>query len=297
VAVVLCTNEAEEASACIRSLLQVDYPNFKIFLVDNASTDGSAEKLGKRFPDIRVICRATNEGYSAGNNTGIRAALEAGADHVLISNSDIVADSNFLKPLVQILEQQADVGLVAGTARYSSHPEQIYYAAGKFSRLFCSGMNTTRRSGKLAEGERDVDVNFVNGAMFLTRRSVFESLGLLDESFFLYFDDLEYSRRYGSRYRMVYTPKSVVYHKSGGGKGWRRYTTNYLYYHTRNRFWVFRNEPLYYRIYVAIFATMNVLAKSAVLSGNFVADRERTLAQVQALWRGYRDGLLREAQT
>ncbi len=292
VAVVLTTNEAKDAEKCVRSLLAANYSNLRIIVVDNASTDSGPEILHRQFPDIQIIVRSTNGGYAAGNNTGISAALEQDADYVLVSNSDIIVEKDFLKPMVSIAEQQMSVGLVVGTARYQSHPEQLYYAAGKFSRLLCTGMNTTRKSKILARGEKEVDVDFVNGAAFLARRKVFEELGLLDEKFFLYFDDLEFSRRYGSRFRLVYTPKSVAYHKSGGGKGWRNYTENYLYYHTRNRFWVFHNEVLLYRMYVAVYAVLNAVAKSVIISTNILNDSQKTMMQLCALWRGIRDGLL-----
>ena len=290
-AVVLSTNETEDAEKCIRSLLKTEYPNLKIILVDNASTDGGSAMLQGLFPEMKVIIRTTNEGYAAGNNTGIRAALEQKADYVLVSNSDIIVEKNFLKSMVAIIEEQLDVGLVVGTARYQAYPDQFYYAAGKFSRLFCTGMNTTRKSKLLAAGDKEIDVDFVNGALFLTRRQVYEELGLLDEKFFLYFDDLEFSRRYGSRFRMVYTPKSVVYHKSGGGKGWRNYTKNYLYYHTRNRFLVFASEPILYRCYVFVFSLLNSIAKSIAISMNVMTDPVKMMGQLKSLWGGFWDGL------
>jgi GT2 family glycosyltransferase len=290
-AVVLSTNESDDATKCIASLLEASYSNLRIILVDNASTDGGAERIAGMFPSVQIIRRKSNEGYSAGNNTGIRAALEQKAAYVLISNSDIVVEKDFLGPMVSIAERDSTVGLVVGTVRYQSNPEKLYYGAGKFSRMLCTGKNTTRLSARLASQSHGVDVDFVNGALFLARSLVFLNLGLLDESLFLYFDDVEFSRRYGAKYRLVYTPKSVVYHKSGAGKGWRNYTENYLYYHTRNRLRVFSNERFFYQTYVKAFSLLNVAGKTLVIASNYFHDRTKVTKQLAALWRGLYDGL------
>ncbi len=296
-AVVLTYNEADDTIACVRSLLADNYPNLRVVIVDNGSTDGGLERIRRAFPAIEVIQRARNGGYASGNNAGIRFALRRQSDYVLISNSDVVVQKGFLTPLVDVAERAHDVGVVIGTIRYQANPEEIYYAAGKFSRLLCTGMNRTRRSSSAAQQDKTLDVTFVNGALLLFRKTVFETLGLFDERFFLYFDDLEFSRRYATRYRLVYTPKSIVFHKSGAGKGWKSYTESYLYYNTRNRYWVFASDPGWYRIYVSIFNILNAMAKTAVLVTNLFSAPHKTARQLHALWRGVRDGFFRRPST
>jgi GT2 family glycosyltransferase len=291
-AVILTTNEVEDAMKCIASLRQATYPALDIIVVDNASTDGGPERIAAVFPEVTVLRRATNEGYSAGNNTGIREALRKGSDYILISNADVVVEAGFLEPLVAVAENRVDVGLVIGTIRYTTHHDELYYAAGAISWWRCTGMNTTPRSAEAAVGTDDLDVDFVNGALFLVRRKVFEELGLFDEKFFLYYDDLEFSRRCLSRFTLVYTPKSVVYHKSGAGKGIRSYSKNYLYYSTRNRFWVFLDDSFLYRSYVFAYSVMNLAVKTAILLANVVTDPRRGKEQISALFRGFIDGLV-----
>jgi hypothetical protein len=134
-------------------------------------------------------------------------------------------------------------------------------------------------------------VDFVNGAVVLFKREVFERLGLLEEKFFLYHEDNEFSIRYGKKYRMVYVPGAVVYHKSGAGDGWRSYSQTYLYYYTRNRVWLFSKGPTAYRIYVVLFTVANAIAKTFLISLNFFSEYGRARGQLAALWGGVRDGV------
>ncbi len=136
-----------------------------------------------------------------------------------------------------------------------------------------------------------VEVNFVNGAIVLFRRGVFERLGLLDERFFLYHDDNEFSIRYGKEFRMMYVPRAVVYHVCGAGVGWRGYSETYLYYYTRNRMLLFNGETAGYRAYVMVFIVVNAAAKSLVIATNFLSRRTMAQRQLRALWLGVRDGI------
>ncbi|MCX6136210.1 MAG: hypothetical protein NTV54_01770 [Ignavibacteriales bacterium] len=125
----------------------------------------------------------------------------------------------------------------------------------------------------------------------LVRSKVFRDVGLLDEKYFMYHEDLEFSQRVLKSFEMAYIPDAVAYHKSGGGKGWRNYTELYLYYHTRNRFWVFENSSWMYKLYVAMFTTINSLAKSILIVQNIGDPARKARKQLKALWAGWWDGL------
>ena len=141
--------------------------------------------------------------------------------------------------------------------------------------------------------EEECEIDYVCGVLLLVRREVFERVGLMDDRFFMYFEDVEFSRRVLTQFRMMYTPRGIAYHKSGGGKGWKSYTELYLYYHTRNRFWVFAGDPLYYRAYVTLFTLANVLAKAGIILMNYAREPEVNKKRLRAVVRGVADGLFK----
>ncbi len=290
-AVVLNWNGYEDTAKCLVSLRQATYPNLKIVLVDNGSTDGSAEKLERSFPEIATLKLPHNGGYAAGNNAGIRFALKNGADYVLVLNNDVVVDKNFIQPMLELLERKPAAGIVTCKVYYELEPQRIYSAGGTFSLWLCTGVNDFQ--GQISNAfhssqEREREVTFIPGCVFLARRAVFEKIGMMEEKFFLYFEDLEFSRRVRERFKLFYTPRGTIYHKSGAGTGWAYYTPTYLYYHTRNRFWVFRDDPAVYRLYVFLFTFLNALAKTLAIVLTFRQPTER----ISALWRGVKDGVV-----
>ncbi|MEM2786130.1 MAG: glycosyltransferase family 2 protein [Candidatus Nitrosotenuis sp.] len=290
-AVVLNYNGAEDTKECVNSLQRCGYPNLNIVLVDNASPDGSAAVLARTFPNLPLIRQRTNGGYSAGNNAGIRYAMENKADYVLIINHDVVVEPGFLEPMVSMMERESDIGVINPKLFYRSHPDDIFSAVSEFSYWRCTGRNIGSNRAALRSTTLECEVSNICGAALLVRSKVFEVVGLFDERFFMYFEDVEFSRRVRQKFRLAYTARSVGYHKSGGGKGWRNYTELYLYYHTRNRFLVFNDAIWLYKIYVSLFTTMNSIAKSILIFQNVLHNKERTKDQLTALWRGWKDGI------
>jgi GT2 family glycosyltransferase len=290
--VILNYNRYEDTVQCIHSLQKCTYPKLNILLVDNGSPDGSGEQLKEEFSRIPIILLKENTGYAAGNNAGIRYALEQGSDYVLVINNDVVVDSGFLEPMVNIAEKQTDVGIVTCKVFYQSVPYEIFSAAGKMNWLLCTGVNNGSHLKAFQKNNTECFASFACGVLLLMRATMLKSEGLFDERFFMYFEDVEFSRRILRSYKIAYTPHGVAYHKSGGGKGWRSYSELYLYYHTRNRFWAFRDDSLFYRMYVFLFSLMNVLLKSFFILFNLMSNRYQTIRQWRSLWRGFVDGSL-----
>lgn len=290
-AVVLNWNAAADTIKCVDSLLATANPGLKLVLVDNASTDGSADILINKFPKIHLIVQPFNGGYAAGNNAGIRYALQNGAEYVLVINNDVVVERNFLLPMLAAANADTMIGIVTCKAFFSSDPEKIYCTGGRFSRFRCSGAPMNR-----SEVNKSSEVSYVSGCILLIRRNVFEASGLLDEKYFMYFEDLEFSRRVADRFKLYYTPDGVVYHKSGGGDSWKNYSEFYLYYNTRNRFWAFRDEKIFYRCYVVLFSLSLALFKSLVILFYEVQGKygSGSLSRVRAIWKGVKDGLVNE---
>jgi GT2 family glycosyltransferase len=260
-------------------------------LVDNASSDGSGSDLGRTFPSIQLLRQGSNTGYAGGNNAGIRFALSQGAEYILVLNNDVVVDPHFLEPMIQVFHRFTDVGIATCLVYYQGQRKRVFAAAGRFSSILCTGIN---KGGYLfpnqyTKHERLTD--FACGVLMLIHRSVFEDVGLFDESYFMYFEDVEFSRRVIKSRNIAFTPFGIAYHKSGGGKGIRFYTELYLYFHTRNRIRAFQDDPIAYRGYVVVFTLLNTMMKSVLILTRLFGHRSNAMRQLSALWKGLWEGI------
>jgi GT2 family glycosyltransferase len=287
-AVVLNWNRPIDTIDCVRSLQQSAYPDLDILVVDNASTDDSVARIESALPGVPIIRSPINGGYAAGNNIGIRHALANAAEYVLVLNNDVLAEAGFLQPMVREAEADPSVGIVTCDARFQSDHARSYPTGGRLNLWRGAAVALSRR-----ERSQRMAVDFVSGCILLVPRAVFEKVGLLDETFFMYFEDYEFSRRVATSYRLLYTPDATVYHLSGGGDRWAVQTPTYLYYMARNRFLAFRNEPAAYRFYLALLGTAIAVAKSVAILSHAVHGGRGAQAgqQLGALWSGLLAGL------
>lgn len=214
-------NGKEVTLDCLRSLAQVKYPQFRILVVDNASTDGSVESFRAEFPGAELLPLPENRRFAGGNNAGIRYALDRGAEILLLLNNDTTVDSTFLDCMVDAYRREPAAGIVAPKIYYHDQPETIWYAGGRIS--FWTG--TMRHIGirEKDHGQYDsaADTGYATGCCILTGRNVVERIGLLDESYFMYGEDADWSlRAQRAGYRVIYEPRARVWHKisvSAGG--------------------------------------------------------------------------------
>jgi GT2 family glycosyltransferase len=223
VAVVLNWNGGDDTLEALASLREVP-----AICVDNGSTDGSDVLVAERFPDVELICTGANLGFAGGNNAGIRRALERGAEWVLVLNNDAVAQPGLAAALERAASARPDAGLLACTV-VSGDGTDVQYAGATFNaRLGYSGRVATTVPDGLT------DVGRADGAALAASRRALEEVGLLDESLFMYVEDVDWSlrmRRAG--FAVVLVPDARVRHKGSGSSGGRASTTN-LYYDTRN---------------------------------------------------------------
>jgi GT2 family glycosyltransferase len=287
---ILNYNSFEDTAECVRSVEALHYPRISVVIIDNASPNGSGILLQQTFTQHTVILSDRNGGFAAGNNIGIRYALEHNADYIFIVNDDATVTPDILNHMVGYAEKHADVGLLSARVYFPGTTE-LFAAAGRFNRLLCTGQNYGAIQIEKNETDHLKYVDYACGVLWLVRSEVFRTVGLMDEKYFMYFEDLEFSLRVLKSYKMVYIPDAVAYHKTGSGKGWRNYSELYLYYHTRNRFWVFEHSSWLYKVYVTVFITVNSMAKSILILQNMGDPAGKATKQLKALWKGWRDGL------
>ncbi|MEX0786701.1 MAG: glycosyltransferase family 2 protein [Dehalococcoidia bacterium] len=214
------------------SLSQVCYPNWQLVVVDNASTDGSRETIERTHPDAVVLRNDTNLGFTGACNRGLKYCLSNGFDYVLFQNSDAQMEPDFLDHLVAAVDERT----MAAPMTYLYHsPGRLDDSVGDFD--WTRGIWKHRILGKAPgpEFQRRRPVGNANLSCLLVHTDILRHVGLLDDTFFLYYDDTDFIRRARDRgYRLWFVPESVIYHRKGATIGGQ--TTAFgLYYLTRNR--------------------------------------------------------------
>ena len=216
---------------CLDTLRQQTLDAYEIIVVDNASSDDSVAVLQRDYPEVRTIALSENLGYSGGCNAGIRAAR---GEIVVLLNNDIEAEPDWLAELVAALDRHPEAGFAA--SRMMIHTDrQRLNAAGDIYRR--NGTPDSRGVRELYGSPYDEEVLVFGacGGAAAYRASMLEDIGLLDERFFMYCEDVDLSwRAQLAGYRCVYAPKAVVYHHmsaTGGG-------ALSSYYVGRNTLWV-----------------------------------------------------------
>jgi GT2 family glycosyltransferase len=291
VAVVLNWNAADETIECVNSLLNSSYKNLQIVIVDNFSTDDSVKIIKETFLGIKLICNNFNNGYAGGNNLGIKWALGINADYIFVLNNDVTVETSMIDVLVEKLEQNSNIGVITGKVFYKDNPKRIFSGYSKFIWWRCSGVNRGTMFSRFYLHNHEGKVNYISGVLFLAKSEVFKSLGLLDEKYFMYFEDLEFSFRVSRKYSLYYTPNAIAFHKSGGGTKWSNYSDIYLYYQTRNRLVVFKNENKIFRLYVLLFTILITCAKSFAILFSIFSGSKEINKRLKALWKGLIDGI------
>jgi len=213
--IVLNWNGKDDTLACLESLQQVTYPNFEVLIVDNGSGDDSVAAIRTRFPQQLLIETGENLGYAGGNNVGLRHALAQGADYCLLLNNDTQVAPDFVERLVEATEADPTIGVAGPMIYYHKRPDLIWSAGGAIDwrrgQTWMEGLDTPD-SGQFGTAPRLVD--FVTGCALFARRAVMEQVGLLDERFFVYYEETEWCvRAQRAGFHIIHVPQAKIWHK------------------------------------------------------------------------------------
>lgn len=249
VAIILVNwNGKQDTLSCLASLgkFKVKSLKLKVIVVDNGSTDNSAEVIREKFPDVEIIETGKNLGFTGGNNVGIRHALRWGADYVWLVNNDTVVDKS---ALVALLEAFGDtsVGVVGSKIYFLSghefHKDRYRKEDGGHVLWYAGGLIDWQNMYASHRGVDEVDTGqydavmetpFVTGCSMMIKKQVFEKIGLFNEKLFAYLEDLDFCLRAShAGYKLLYAPESIVWHKNAGSSG--AGSDTHQYYMTRNR--------------------------------------------------------------
>lgn len=232
--VVLNWNNLPDTIECLESLRSVAYPALRLLLVDNGSTDGSEAALRARFPDLDVLQTGENLGFAGGNNAGIRRALAAGADHVVLLNNDTTVDPGFVTALVDAARQHPRAGLLSSKILLFDRPDVLWFAGASFHPWLGWGRHRGHGERDTGQYDRVEETDRPTGCALLATRACCERVGLLREEYFCYAEDLEWGLRARAQgFQVLYVPGSRVWHKVSRSTGGARSTLP-LRYQTRN---------------------------------------------------------------
>jgi len=210
--VVLNWNNVPDTLKCLQSLEQLSYPHYTIVVVDNGSSDDSVSRIRAAYPNVEVLETGTNLGYAGGNNVGIRYALGQGADYVLLLNDDAVVHPGALSALVDAALAYPRGGFF-GPKVYMIEDRQRLLSAG---RVMGNGWDFPHRGiGELDEGQYDqvCEVDALSGCALFVSREPIETVGMLDEDFFVYREDIDWCYR-GKQagFKVLFVPEAKVWH-------------------------------------------------------------------------------------
>lgn len=186
---ILNYNGKETLLACLTSVYQLNYPNFEVVVLDNASKDGSIEEAKHLFPRAHFIMNDANFGYAAGNNIGIRFALEKGADFVWLVNNDAQVEKNTLSKLVDEVLRTPATGIVSPLIIHTV-TKNIWFGKGIIN---WKKMRTQHISPP--DLLQSFPSDYVCGCAMLIKKEVFAVIGLLNEEYFLYYEDADFCVR------------------------------------------------------------------------------------------------------
>jgi len=196
VALVLNWNNLSDTLECVDSVRGSDYPNLAVWVVDNGSREDPSAVLQERYPDLRVLRNPGNFGYGGGNNVGLRRAIDAGAVYVLLLNNDAVVAPDCVRGLVAAVEADCRIGMATPRVFSYDRPTEIHWDGGVVD----------WESGDVPHDSRDLPVEagivrseWLNGCSLLVRAATIRDIGLLDERYFLYFEDADWSVRAARR--------------------------------------------------------------------------------------------------
>ena len=283
--VVLNSNRRQDTMACLESVQRSTYKHNAVIVLDNQSTDGSVEAIRRAFPAARIIELTQNRGYAGNNNVGIRAALEGGADWILVLNEDTILAADCLEHLLRLGESDPRIGMVGPTVYHHDEPDVIQSAGGSVNRFWEAthcGQNETDR-GQYAEPR---SVGWVTGCGILVRRAVIEQVGMLDERLFIYWEETEWCVRAArAGWIIMHEPRAKLWHK-GVTRDYRPQPA-FVYYCTRNRFLAMAKHHASVVAWIVVAAQTLRTMTSWTLKPRWRHMREHR----DAMWRGTVDFL------
>lgn len=223
---------------CFNSLKNQNYP-FEVIIIDNASTDGSADYISNNYPEFTLIRNNTNRGFAVAVNQGIKST---DTEYVFSMNNDVVLEMNCISNLIECLKKNSNYFAASSKMIQYHNKTKIDDAGDEYTILGYTQKVGNGKSTDLYQSTREIFGACAGAALY--RRDIFDVIGLFDENFFAYMEDVDISYRakiYG--YKCIYCPKAVVYHVGSATTG-SKYNKFKIRLAARNNVYVpYKNMP------------------------------------------------------
>lgn len=246
-AIVLSWNGREDTLRCLESLTHVAHPSLAIVCVDNGSTDGTQQAVRERFPQVVLLEAHANLGYAAGNNLGLRYALEHGSRWIALVNNDATVAPDAIDGFERAARACPRAGILAGKVYFADRPRTIWFAGQRVRELL--GYSGRPRGYGRPDGPRYDRVQPTDravGALMAISRETIDAVGLLDEDLFAYVEDVDWAlRARAAGFEVAFAPGARAWHRVSASTGGEARSTHTLYYGVRNTVVVLeRRRPL-----------------------------------------------------
>lgn len=275
-AILVSYNGRDHIGPCLSALASEMPPGGEIIVVDNASTDGTPEFVAREFPAVKLIAGGSNPGFAAANNRG---AAEAEGRNLLFLNTDTVVWPGSINRLQAVLDMFPEIG-AAGPALV--HPDGSYQVSfgrrvGFLGQLLQKAVLNPFWKRALPRRIRPLHPGWLSAACCLVRRTAFEAAGGFDESFFLYFEDIDLCRRIRREgWRLLYEPRARVVHIGGGSTSARPAEARLEYRRGQWRYYA-KHAPALSRFFLRLYLRAAVAAAGA--RGGFRGPQGRELRE------------------
>lgn len=248
-------NQAQATYELLQSIKKVTYSNYEVIVVDNASNENPKPLINALFPEVTVILSKENLGFAGGNNLGIAAAK---GKYLFFVNNDTELTENVMEQLLAMFEEVPNLGMVSPKICYYDEPDRIQYVG--FTRINpYTARNTTIGEHEIDKGQysQPVPTPYAHGAAMMVKREVIDNVGLMAETFFLYYEELDWCERIRKEgYEIYVEPNALIYHKESLSVG--KLSALKTYYITRNRILFMRRHAsnlqwLAFVLFMALF--------------------------------------------
>ncbi len=299
--IILTWNQYHHTKACLESLGETTYPNLRILVVDNDSSDGTPAHVRRDFPAVTVLANDENIGFAAGNNVGIHYALAEGADYVFVLNNDTLVAADLFERLMDVAQaapaRESKLGMVAPLIYFAEDPTRIWSSGGKRHLLTYEkrgDLHGQLDQGQLDQGRSDdgqppnmVSQDYFTGCALLLSRDLLTEVGPFDERFFFTYEDSDLCfRAREAGYQLLLAPQAHIWHKvsvSTGGSG-----------SPSERYWMARSSVLFFAKHVRGWRWLVVVpyrAASALRTSTRLL-RQGKVDSLRSYWRGLREGVV-----